>query len=127
MKRSSWLIVPGLLLALLGEQVWQMRAERAALTQAHQRIQLDDTAEQACQVLQAVRLITVVPDAQARCAHMWLTGLGFSGNWHLIVHIKNQRVVGKAMRSVDVPTALPCDAPPDVGRVEPIDSVLPCN
>ena len=127
MRRLSWLIVPGLLLALLGEQVWQMRAERAALTQAHQRIQIGDTAEQACSVLQAVRLITVVPNAQKRCAQMRLTGLSFSGNWHLIVHIESQRVVGKAMRSVDVPTALPCKAPPDVGRVEPIDSVLPCD
>ena len=99
MKRSSWFIVPGLLLALLGEQVWQMRAERAALTQAHQRIQIGDTAEQACSVLQAVRLITVVPNAQERCAQMRLTGLGFSGNWHLIVHIENPRVVGKAMRT----------------------------
>lgn len=127
MKRSSWFIVPGLLLALLGEQVWQMWAERAALTQAHQRIQIGDTAEQACSVLQAVRLITVVPNAQARCAQMRLTGLSFSGNWHLIVHMENQRVVAKAMRSVDVPTALPCNAPPDVGRVEPIGRVLPCN
>ena len=68
MKRSSWLIVPGSLLALLGEQVWQMRAERAALTQAHQRIQIGDTAEQACQVLQAVRGTTVMSNAQERCA-----------------------------------------------------------
>ena len=78
-------------------------------------------------MLQAVRLITVVPNARARCAQMQLTGLSFSGNWHLIVHIDKQRVVGKAMRSVDEPTALPCGAPPDVGRVEPIDSVLPCD
>lgn len=127
MKRTSWFIVPGLLLALLGEQVWQMRAERAALTQAHQRIQIGDTAEQACQVLQAVRLVTVVPNAQARCAQMRLTGLGFTGNWHLIVHIDKQRVVGKAMRSADNPTTLPCNAPPDVGQVAPVSRVWPCN
>jgi len=87
-----------LLLALLGEQVWQLRAERAALTQAHQRIQIGDTAEQACLVLQAVQLFTVLPNAQDRCAHMGLTGTTFSGNWHLLIRIENQSVVGKAIR-----------------------------
>ena len=116
-KHSSWFIVPGLLLALLGEQVWQLRAERAALTQAHQRIQIGDTAEQACLVLQAVQLFTVLPNAQDRCAHMGLTGTTFSGNWHLLIRIENQRVVGKAIRDFDNWT-LPRSAPPDAGQVE---------